>query len=242
MIGKGFANPNVQKKIVETVRERYGVDNISHVSEIRQKISASNVGKHNVLMTDETKILIGNASRLRWTDPLYKTRTSAAIKKSVNTLEERSRRSKKMKEQLNDDNFRKLAWANHKNCLTKMHQRMRAALGLDELGFVPEQHIGRRRVDDLNEEKKIVVEFFGDHPHANPKSHAPDDVIRLPGQSYTAAYKWQQDQSRKEELESNGYTVFIIWESDDIVKARVRLEQYLHHGYDHRRRTPHDDS
>jgi very-short-patch-repair endonuclease len=73
----------------------------------------------------------------------------------------------------------------------------------------------------------VIVEIYGDHPHANPKKYKPNDIIKLPGQAYTASEKWEMDQFRKEKLEKEGYEVFVIWESDDLQSKKEQLESTL---------------
>ena len=101
-------------------------------------------------------------------------------------------------------------------------------MNLDELGFISEQQILRYFVDELNEEKKVIVEIYGDHPHANPVKYGPDYLVRLIGQSYTASEKWEMDEIRKQRLESAGYKVFVIWESDDLNLKKEQLRAILH--------------
>lgn len=227
MVGKGFANPEVQKRITEVVKERYGVDNVSQLDEVRQKISVAKTGHSCGPLSVEHKQLIRDASRNRWSDPDYKARTSASIKRAVNSPEEKLRRSKKMTAQMNDPVFLDIMWSHHKNRLTKLHQRLRVALKLNELGFIPEQRIGNRWVDDLNEKAKVIVEINGDYTHANPKLFGPTDVIRLQGQSFTAAEKWNLDAIRRHELESYGYKIIVVWESDDLDVIRLQLSEIL---------------
>ena len=106
---------------------------------------------------------------------------------------------------------------------SKLHLSMVHRLNLRELGFVGEQQIGDYCVDELHEDKKIIIEINGDYIHANPKYYNADDLITLIGNSYTAEMKWEKDRIRREKLESLGYTVFVIWESDshDVIKEKL---------------------
>jgi very-short-patch-repair endonuclease len=224
IIGKGFSRPETQLKVLGTVRARYGVDNVSQVDEVRRRIGRKGVSRRP---SDATKQLMSGSLVVRWADAKYRTRTSAAIKRGVNTPEERLRRSKQMTIQMSDPEFQRLVWAKHHNRLTKMHQQFRKALTLDELGFISERRIGRWWVDELNERAKLIIEFNGDYPHANPRLYAADDVIRLRGQSYTAREKWVSDAARIEGLQQMGYAVVVVWQSDDIEDVRVRVLSML---------------
>lgn len=109
---------------------------------------------------------------------------------------------------------RKKGWPwRQRTRLTKLHRRLRKQLDLGKLGFKSEKPIGPYRVDELNEKKRVIVEINGDHAHANPRMFAAHDVIRFYG--YTAEEKWEKDAERQAYLESLGYTVVVVWETDD---------------------------
>lgn len=105
--------------------------------------------------------------------------------------------------------------------LTKLHQRMRSVLGMDELGFISEQHVNNRMVDELHIDKKVIVEFYGNHVHADPNKFEAGDIIA--GYGYTAKQKWENDAKRTKELEEAGYKVIIVWSFDDIDDAKSRI-------------------
>ena len=63
-----------------------------------------------------------------------------------------------------------------------------------------------------------------------PKRWKPDDVIRLYNVSYTASEKWERDEKRIQHLRDLGFHVLVIWESDDIEHAKIRLSEHIIHG------------
>lgn len=67
-------------------------------------------------------------------------------------------------------------------------------------------------VDFLNRETKHIIEINGDYWHCNPKIYA-DDFIH-PYFKMTAKERRTLDEKRKQYLESLGYTVTVVWESD----------------------------
>ena len=79
-----------------------------------------------------------------------------------------------------------------KNRLSKLHVKIRNQLQLSKLGFKSEQPIGRYVVDELNIDKKVVIEINGDYTHANPVIFKSTDKIRLPRQEYSAKQKWKK--------------------------------------------------
>jgi very-short-patch-repair endonuclease len=223
MVGKGFDNPAVQEKIKAIVVERYGVTNVSRVSAVREKISTALVGRCGRVDSDETCRKKSNASKAMWAKPGQRSKIAMAIGDATRRPEIRAQRSAQMAHQMSNPAFRERAFANHKNRLTKLHVRLREQLGLEALGFVSEQRIGRYFVDELHRGSRVVVEVFGDHPHANPKRFGPNDVVRMPGQSYAASKKWALDAARIKMIESMGYRVIVCWESDDIEHVKREI-------------------
>jgi very-short-patch-repair endonuclease len=214
----GFSLEKTQKAVSNTVRERYGVDNVFQIEEVKEKNKQYFIEnpRDPWFHTDETKHSISIKSTKRWENPEYKERTSKAISNSLQTSEHHEQRSKKMKLQNEDPIFQVKAWAGCKTRLSKPHQLIRKELNLEALGFVSEQRIDCYFVDELLVDKKIIIEINGDYPHANPFLFEPTYVIKLRGQRYTAQEKWEMDQFRKEKLEKLGYKVLVIWESDNL--------------------------
>ena len=80
------------------------------------------------------------------------------------------------------------------------------------IGYHPNKRVGVYKPDYLNEKTKHIIEVYGDYWHCNPNIFSPDFYhSRL---KKTAEEKWQADTQRKEYLESLGYSVTIVWESD----------------------------
>jgi very-short-patch-repair endonuclease len=204
----GFSLESTQKIIKTNVQEKYGVSNVAKLNFIKQKISASNSGK-SWEMSECGKQKISFSIKKKW-------QTDLEYRKKMENLFHSFDKEKQ------EEILEKL-FLSSKNRLSKLHQKIRIELNLSELGFVSEQKVSKYFVDELNEEKKIIVEVHGDYPHANPKKYADDFVIRLHGQSYLAIEKREHDSLRKEKLEELGYHVFVIWESDNLEEKRKEI-------------------
>lgn len=83
---------------------------------------------------------------------------------------------------------------------------------LETKGYVSNKQISKYTVDYVNETTKHIIEINGDYWHCNPTIYKPDYYNSSIGM--TSAEKWKYDAERKIYLESLGYTVTIIWESD----------------------------
>jgi G:T-mismatch repair DNA endonuclease (very short patch repair protein) len=73
------------------------------------------------------------------------------------------------------------------------------------------------------EEKKLIIECYGSFWHADPKLYLPED---MPLAGVTAKIIWEKDSERVSNLQSLGYNVFVIWESD-IHKDREVLRSII---------------
>ncbi len=70
---------------------------------------------------------------------------------------------------------------------------------------------------------KTIIDCNGTYWHADPRKHAPDKIINLPGQNVTAKDIWKWDDERKIYAESIGMNFFVFWELD-ITHEFVKLE------------------
>jgi very-short-patch-repair endonuclease len=203
----------IQQKIEEVLLAKYGVSSVMKVPEFveRQKQSAKTNGKERKPTSEDTRKLNSTRSVEFWNRPGQREKMSAAIKLATNTPEEKKRRSEQQKKNFSSAPHKYIL----KNTLSKLHVNIRQHLDLDSYGFVSEQVIGGYVVDELLERCKVVIEINGDYVHANPKKYNHSDLIVITASKpYTAFDKWQKDAMRKSHLESLGYKVFVLWESD----------------------------
>ena len=75
--------------------------------------------------------------------------------------------------------------------------------------------VGNYTPDFLDEQNKRIIEIYGDYWHCNPNHpRYGDPTFVHPELKMTSAQRWTKDARRIKELEDNGYTVRVIWESD----------------------------
>jgi hypothetical protein len=70
----------------------------------------------------------------------------------------------------------------------------------------------RYRVDAYNPTTNTVYEFNGDYWHGNPTRHNPDEINERSGRTFGELYQATLD--KRASLETAGYAVVSIWESD----------------------------
>lgn len=69
--------------------------------------------------------------------------------------------------------------------------------------------------DIIIESHKLIIEIYGNYWHANPEIYNDFDAIVKYGHNHkTAAEIRKEDESRMKQLQSFGYNVCILWESD----------------------------
>jgi len=79
-------------------------------------------------------------------------------------------------------------------------------------GYTINSRIGRYKPDYVNESTKHIIEVYGDYWHCNPKLFDKGFYHRQ--LKKTAEEKWSLDLKRQQYLESLGYKVTVVWESD----------------------------
>lgn len=77
-------------------------------------------------------------------------------------------------------------------------------------------------------ELNLIIEFFGDYWHCNPKKYSQDYYNQK--KSLTAKEIWEYDSKRIDLIKSYGYNLEVIWESDlknDIKLINQTIEKYV---------------
>lgn len=77
--------------------------------------------------------------------------------------------------------------------------------------------------DIINLEKNIIIEFFGDYWHCNPKFYTKDDKLHI---NVTAEYVWNFDKERIKIFKNLGFKVFIVWEYDFKNNKQMVLDKF----------------
>lgn len=68
---------------------------------------------------------------------------------------------------------------------------------------------------DICFNNKVIIEINGDYWHANPSKYLPTDEISYPGNvKHKAADVWKKDEKKRNIVEKEGYKVVYLWESE----------------------------
>ena len=102
-------------------------------------------------------------------------------------------------------------------------KKMMQEEGLYE-GFVSEQVFHGYIPDEINHELKIIVEYFGDAYHCNPRDYKDENqFVNLIHK--TVGEQWTRDRKRLGVFYQNGYSVVIVWARDFRNSSRKELER-----------------
>jgi len=174
--------PHIRKKIRSTMIERYGVPFSGMNPELLEK----------TWTTTEKKC--GRRNRFTGLDciELYGPRSHYCVSKLEVEIAE------KIHEVLDDKYIIR----------SNAHKNMRAF-------FLSEKNVlGKKRYifpDIFIEEKKLIIEIFGDYWHANPSVFSKEHIF-TGGRTMEEIHK--KDRSRIESLSVDGIKVYVVWEKD----------------------------
>jgi G:T-mismatch repair DNA endonuclease (very short patch repair protein) len=77
--------------------------------------------------------------------------------------------------------------------------------------------------DILIEKDGIIIEFYGNYWHANPKIYKENDIVH---HNIKAKEIWESDKARIKMLENQGYSVIIIWQ-DEYKNNKTKIIQSI---------------
>lgn len=106
---------------------------------------------------------------------------------------------------------------------------------INKLGFKTKQshRVDTKICDIYIESLNLIIEFFGDYWHCNPKKYDKDYYNKK--KSLTANQIWEYDRNKIDLIKSYGYNLEVIWESDfknndklinHIIKKYVKSKQF----------------
>ena len=96
-------------------------------------------------------------------------------------------------------------------------------------GFESEVAISGFIADEVNSAQHLIIEFYGDYFHCNPRTYT-DPSFYNRTLHMTAADKWKYDRRRLAAFRKNGYRTLVVWESDwraDPVKVLDGVRRFI---------------
>lgn len=84
------------------------------------------------------------------------------------------------------------------------------ALDVEQLKTIKDSS-GRWMFPDILVEGRVIIEFYGDYWHANPRKYKEKDIVH---HNITAKEIWDRDKERINRLNNMGYCVEVVWEDE----------------------------
>jgi len=193
----------------------------------RDKLSEANSGKNNAIYgkirSKKTRKKISEANKGKHHSKETKEKMSETHKDKKRSKETKEKMSKSHLEYMkkNNDLYSKISQECFWNIYNELPKDLQEQTYFAELNH---EHFmcGKYMVDFYIKPLNLIIEFFGDYWHANPKEYKKDDVIHV----NKASQIWKEDKQRIKNLEKH-YKVFIIWESDYNKNSKKVIESKL---------------
>lgn len=183
--------------------------------------------KHDRKMIEKTKKKLSKISTNLWLDNNYRKKvikgTSKPRKESFG--KEQSIRVKQwyednpMQRDIRSECMKK-SWEDGKiepNINSINESKLERELREELIKLLPDRNVRKTTLKinnrwfypDIRIDKNIIIEFYGNYWHANPRIYKSTDIIH---HKKTAKESWEYDKKRITILEDNGFKVFIVWE------------------------------
>jgi G:T-mismatch repair DNA endonuclease (very short patch repair protein) len=192
-------------KYKKTCMEKYGVDNVSKVLDIKNKKSDTfmkNYGVDNIFKNNEFKkwIIDNNFAWNNLTDDeneIRKCKQKESIKKYWNNL--------------NDEQKNKIFNYNGKS---NLETKISEVLNNLSISYTTQFPLKGKLFDFRLVNTNILIEVNGDYWHCNPEIYNIDESIKFPGGYKKVSDIWDKDRDKRIKAEEIGYFVIYIWESE----------------------------
>jgi len=192
----------------QTCFEKYGVENISHVADIKNKKELSALNKYGVKNVFQSEIIKAKSKETMYNN--YGVYSPCFLShRSQNGF--RSKPHIILENILDELNIKYLSDI-RKPIFSKFNQDLKR-----EYSPCP---------DLILPEVKIIIECYGNYWHCNPILYSCDDIVYKYEGSINCNDIWNFDKIRKEHLESFGYKVIIFWE-EDINKNPIKIKEII---------------
>jgi len=197
------------EKYKETCLEKYGVDNISKLPEVKLKKQLSYKKKKFIEDLEKKKgkyEWIKNESRFGHIDNVYNNIDEDVIKKEYIKI---IKQYHNHWNELNDE---------EKNSIVKKDGKLESLISntLDRLNltYIRNFKFGQNVFDFRLSNTYLLIEVNSDFWHANPSFYNGEDLLDFPFKRVRVKKIWEKDNTKKLYVENNGFKVLYIWEND----------------------------
>ena len=251
----GNENYNNREKYLTTCNDRYGVDNPMHLDAVKNRVRESMLETHGVEWAMQSQT-VRDKSKKTCCDKYgceYVTQTDWFREKCKNTCIEKygvdnPSKAEEVKEKIQETMRERhgVDWAmQSQEIRNKAIETFRLRFPDGNIRSKSEQELGefiksiyngeivfncRTILKDYHEldiyipSRKLAIEFNGDYWHMNPRLY--DESYYNSQSQCTAKEKWEYDKLKREECQSLGIKLIVVWEYDWI-HSRTDVENML---------------
>lgn len=201
-------NSPIYEKRNNTVKQKYGVDNVFQLENVKKQITNTNLAKYGkkrlsngqkISAIKKEKFDSGEYDLIRQIDSQTAIRTYNKL-----TEEEKITKMAHMRKFIDVNSFMSRPEEKVALILTKLNIEFQHTLFIGPFSY--DFHI-------IN--TPIVIEVQGDYWHASPEQYEAQDLLSRPGNKLVEAKSiWTKDANKKAYIEKYGYKVFYIWEHE----------------------------
>lgn len=207
------------KKTKETVKEKYGVNNISQLKEIKEKKKKTFIKHYGVDNIRKWKPFYDYVNKII-KEKYGITKSELISIKSKEVWERKTDEQKQnwlLKSIHTDEAMAKsLKHAGYRT--SKLETKIENVLKENNISythqFILKNFKKRKFYDFYLPEYNIIIEINGDYWHANPYIYKPNDIIHYCFGDKKAKEIWEKDKKKKELAENKGYKIIYIWEME----------------------------
>ena len=197
------------EKFKKTCIEKYGVENISKVKEIKDKKEKTFIEHYGV----------NNIWKLSTYNKMCAELHPESHKEHMKKVQDgRDEYFRNITKEQTIERVHKSFSTQAKNGFYNSKLELRVCNALEELNisYTRQFHLKNYKhpYDFHLCDTKIIIEVNGDFWHANPLIYEENDVVNLPEIKRKAKEIWERDKKHIEKAESMGYKVVLIWEND----------------------------
>jgi hypothetical protein len=231
---------NVTENRKKTTFEKYGVDSINNVLEIKLKKMKTSIKNYGVDNPSKNIDVINKIKKTKidkydgYPNP-FKNKSEDEIKKIMNfchqgfknmynNLSEQDKKimidnlhigRKKWWNSLSEDEKHQIINNRTSFKMSKIEKRILDILDYMQIKYIYQFWVNRLSYDFKILNTNVIIEVNGDYWHANPILYHKDQIIKYPNNvKITASEIWYKDFLKKEVALKYGYKILYIWEND----------------------------
>ncbi len=201
-----------------TCNEKYGVDNVSQIEEVKNKKANTFVLKYGVDNIWKSK------SYYEWLDNFmvdkYGKRRITGDKDDISNARKEYWKNLPLDER--EEKIKKILRNLHSGCYSKLETKISVILDEFEIPYERSFWLNKKQFDFKIKDCNILIEVQGDFWHANPIKYKADDILNHPNNPISAKELWKKDNKKLKMANSHGYDVIYLWESD--IKENKHIE------------------